>query len=198
MNCPVCGAAVPGELKYAKLVVCEHCKTSLFLEDESVKDVGVKSALTEMHSIFELGRRYAYRGKSFEMEGRVRYDYGNGLWDEWWARFDDGNGRWVSVDEGDIAIQAPQMVDETPPPFDRVSVGQYLRIDGIQLTVTEKNEAHCVGLEGRLPEVVMPGDSHQYLHLSGPRGLLYTVEYEPDAIDVHRGNWVDPFDVRAL
>ena len=123
----MCGSAVPVKLRRAALVVCEYCNTSLFLENEAVKQAGVKSVLADMPSIFEIGTRYRYRTWTFEMLGRVRFDYGDGIWDEWWAVLDSGGGRWISVDEGDIAIETPVELDEHLPDFSRTQVGQHVR-----------------------------------------------------------------------
>ncbi|MCH9671584.1 MAG: DUF4178 domain-containing protein [Gammaproteobacteria bacterium] len=198
LNCPVCGASVPAELKFAKLTVCEHCKTSLFLEDDAVKNIGTKSALADAPSVFEIGHRYQYRNWIIEIFGRARFDYGDGYWDEWWVLLDSGAGRWVSVDEGDIAVESTVELDERLPSFENARIGQEVRLDGMGLCVTEKNSARCLGVEGQLPEIIMPGDTHDYLHLSGPKGALYTVEYQNGSIDIHRGSWIDPFDIQPL
>ncbi|MFT5392197.1 MAG: hypothetical protein ACI8PT_002394 [Gammaproteobacteria bacterium] len=198
LNCPSCGGAVPSRLKYAKLLVCPHCQVSLFLEDEAVKNAGERSVLTTVPSIFELGRRYQYRNWTLETYGRVRFDYGHGFWDEWWVVLDSGQGRWVSIDEGDIAVESPIEFNQAPPDFDSLVVGHGLSIADHTGTVTEKNEAVCLGLEGELPEVIAPGDRHQYAHLSAPGGVLLTLEFYPDRFALTKGLWIDPFDIQTL
>lgn len=195
INCPVCGAAVPARLRHSKLVVCDYCQTSLFLEDEAVKHAGVKSVLTQEPSILSLGKRFKYRNWSFEPIGKIRFDYGDGFWEEWWVALDSGANKWISIDEGDIAVEAPLEVKGHAPAFDALQVGQTIGIAGQKLTVTEKNRATCVGMAGELPEVIFPGDFHDYVHFSGPRGLLVTGEYFEGKVEFFRGVWVDPFDV---
>jgi len=202
LNCPVCGAAVPSRLAYAKLLVCEHCNTSLFLEDEMVRNVGEKSALTEVPSILEIGRRFQYRNWLFEPYGRVRFDYGDGFWDEWWVVLDSGQGRWVSVDEGEIAVESPldderELLDR-PPDFDSLRIGRKVSFANLELTVTERNEATCIGVQGELPEVIRPGDKHRYAHLSGPRGVLLTLEFFDDRFKAFKGVWIDPFELQPV
>ena len=63
------------------------------------------------------------------------------------------------------------------------------------LRVTERNTASCVGLEGELPEVINPGETHDYVHLSGPRGLLLTLEFHEDTYKLYEGLWMDPFEL---
>ena len=45
LNCPNCGAAVPHNLKYAKLASCPSCQVALFLEEDAVKHAGERNAL---------------------------------------------------------------------------------------------------------------------------------------------------------
>ena len=197
-NCPVCGAEVPSRLQYAKMVVCAYCQTSLFVEDQAVKQAGVKSTLTEIPSILELGRRFQYRNWTFEPYGRIRFDYGDGEWDEWWVILDSGAGKWISVDEGDIAVEGKLELKESPPEFASLEVGSTIGLLNQQLKVTEKNSATCAGLEGELPEVIFPGDTHDYVHLSGPRGLILTVEYFEGKVEASKGVWIDPFDLKPM
>ena len=198
LNCPVCGATAPSRLQHAKLIGCEHCQTSLFLEDEAVKHIGENSVLTDVPSIIEMGRRFQYRNWTFEPYGRIRFDYGDGFWDEWWVVLDNGNGHWVSVDEGEIAIESPVEFNETPPGYDTLTIGSEITLTSQSLRVTERNVATCIGVQGELPEVIAPGETHQYVHLSGPRGLLLTLEFHDDSFSLYKGLWIDPFDLRVL
>ncbi|RKZ36336.1 MAG: hypothetical protein DRQ37_04360 [Gammaproteobacteria bacterium] len=197
-NCPVWGAEGPSRLQYSKMVVCGYCQTSLFIEDQAVKQAGVKSVLTEIPSILELGRRFQYRNWTFEPYSRIRFDYEDGIWDEWWVILDSGVGKWISVDEGDIAVEGKIELKESPPDFDSMQVGATVGLLNQRLKVTEKNSAKCAGLEGELPEVIFPGDTHDYVHLSGPRGLILTVEYFEDKVEASKGVWIDPFDLKPI
>ena len=197
LSCPSCGAEVPSALAHSKLAVCGHCHTTLFLEDQAVKHAGVKSVLTEEPSIFHLGGWYRYKTWTFAPLGRVRFDYGYGYWDEWWLLRDTGDGRWMSVDEGDIAFEVDLAVKKVPD-LTALSVGQSVSLDTLHLRVTEKQNAVCVGMEGELPEVNFPGDEHDYVHFSGPRGLLVTGEHFKGETRFYKGAWVDPFEVVAI
>lgn len=197
-NCPVCGAPAPDQLQFAKLLVCSSCKTSLFLEDNAVKHAGVKSVVIDQPSIFSVGQTYRYRSWEFYTLGRIQFDYGGGYWDEWWVKNQNGKGMWVSVDEGDIAIESPMTVKNPIPECESLEVGQSIDLDGLQLLVTEKNNCECIALEGQLPEVIFPGDEHQYVHLSASKGVLYTIECFGEESLLFKGSWIDPFDIKPL
>ncbi|MDH5653204.1 MAG: DUF4178 domain-containing protein [Gammaproteobacteria bacterium] len=191
-------------MKYIKLLVCDHCKTSLFLEDEAVKHVGQKSAINAAPSIFELGRRYRYRAMTFETIGRIQFDYGDGFWDEWWVQSDSGEGKWLSVDEGDIAIETPVELSEvlgnnqTLPDCEQLHVGGKITLGKIQLEITEIDTAKCVGVAGLLPEVIFPDEEHSYAHCSGAKGQIYTLECFDVQKQLFKGSWIDPFDIELF
>ena len=198
LNCPSCGSAVPHSLRYAKLVVCPTCQVSLFLEDDAVKNAGERSSVADDPSIFTLGQPFKYEGATFVPHGRIRYDYGSGYWDEWWVESDLGEASWVSVDEGDIAIQQPLALNSAAPAYESLRVGSTLSVGDETLKVTEQNVGTCIGFEGELPEITHVGEEHRYVHLSGPRGVLLTVEYDEDETKVFKGTWIDPFEVQTL
>ena len=200
LNCPACGASAPVNLKFTKLMVCEHCKTTLFIEDEAVKHAGKKAALIDTPSIFSIGRRYRYRTMYFEPMGRIQFEYGDGtgVWDEWWVMDDSGTGKWISIDEGDIAIETPVEHTEELPECILLKPGQELKLLGQTLTVTEVNKASCLSVEGRLPEVIFAGEKHQYAHCSAPGGILFTIECSEDTRQLYKGSWIDPFDIEQL
>lgn len=145
-----------------------------------------------------IGNTFEYRNWVFEVFGRLRYDYGSGFWDEWWVVLESGAGKWISVDEGDIAVENAFEPETALPAFADLSVGALVSIDGRGLKVTEKDHAVCLGAEGELPEVVLAGDELDYAHLSGPGARLLTLEYAGGESLAYEGAWIDPFDVQAL
>lgn len=197
LNCPSCGNVVPHQLQYAKLVVCPSCQVTLFLEDDAVKHAGERSVIAQGPSIFALGVPFTHANTTYVPHGRIRFDYGRGYWDEWWVHSNEGEGLWISVDEGDIAVEHPLALNGPAPDFDALAVGSTITVGDQKLTVTEKNSAECIGFEGELPEVISVGERHNYVHLSGPRGLILTVEFFDGEALVFKGLWIDPFEVRT-
>ncbi len=198
LECPSCGAAVPVRIRLIKLAVCEHCNSTLFLQDDAVIHVGKKSMLTDIPSIIKVGGQYKYRNTTFEAVGRIQFDYGNGLWDEWWVMVNNGEGKWLSVDEGDIVMEVPFKLRGGIADFSEIQIGQKLKLDGKSLTVTEKDRATCVGMQGQLPEPMFPGKLHHYIHLTGAKGIHYTLEYCKGQIKAFKGVWIDPYDIVTL
>ena len=200
LNCPNCGTAVPHNLKYAKLASCPSCQVALFLEDEVVKHAGERNALADAPSLFAVGVPFTWRHTTYVPHGRVRFVYGDerGFWDEWWVSSNTGESCWMSVDEGDIAMEQALELNGAAPAFDSLSVGSTVSVGGESLRVTEKNFASCLGFEGEIPEVIQFGEKHAYVHLLGANALLLTVEYSDESTQVFKGNWIDPFEIETL
>ena len=198
INCPACGAAIPIQIKYTKLVVCSHCRMSLFLEDDVVRQAGKMSVLVDAAPLLSLGQRFYCSKFTFIPMGRMRYDYGHGFWDEWWVNANDGGQYWVSIDEGDIAIQKKiELTFSSIPAFSDLKIGQILNIDGKELEVTEKNSCKCVNWEGELPFQITAQDTVNFVDLSAAPDFIYSLEYFPDGIECFKGEWLDSSELKA-
>lgn len=185
-------------LQRSKLMVCAFCNSTLFIEDAQVASAGEKSVLTEVPSILVMGQHFHAGNWTFEPVGRIRYEYGDsaGYWDEWWVQLSTGKTKWISNDEGEYVIQNEFNLKGDPPPYETFTLGQQVKLLDDLLQVTELNHATCTGLEGQLPEVVRPGDSHRYAHLEGAKGVLVTAEYDEESVVFYKGAWIDPFEIK--
>lgn len=200
LNCPSCGAELPHRFRYSKMAACEYCDNVVYLSGAEATILGKQSALANYPSLLRLGGRFRYKGLEFEPVGFLRYDYGAGFWDEWWVLTDDGEGRWVSVDEGDFAIEEPVKADRDPPPRKQLQVGARLELLGQEWTVTETGHARLLGLRGELPEPMGLEREFDYVELSAPGAWLVTLEYgnADNQVEVYRGQWIDAFEIEEL
>lgn len=202
INCPSCGGEVQIKIMHCKLISCDYCGSPLLLEDESVKNIGEQSSLAEIPSLLKLGHTFQYQKTRFTPQGRIQYDYGDGVWEEWWVVTTKETGLWLSIDEGEIAIQKPFEVDQATKEslgyFDHIKIGEKIKISGNSYKVTEKNSASCLGIEGQLPKVVLMGDELNYIDLSSPKGDIITLEYDKKGLNLFAGSWIDPFELKAL
>jgi DNA-directed RNA polymerase subunit RPC12/RpoP len=194
--CPNCGAELSTRLRSTRLVACDYCDSSIFLEDDVVRLAGKQGVMADYPSLLKLHQSFDYRGWGFMPIGVARFDYGQGFWDEWWVMGEDSEGRWLSVDEGDFALEEPVDIEKAPSAFELVP-GRAIVLDGQELHVTERGRATCVAIKGELPEALTVGDSYTYVHLSGQGGLLYTLEIDRGRSACHRGRWIDAFGIRA-
>lgn len=200
MNCPNCGAGLPATVTRAKMVACEYCDSTVLLDDEVVRGAGEKGVMAEEPSLFMLGKEIYYRRESFLPVGKARFSYragsGAGWWDEFWAINSAGEGVWISVDEGEIAVETPY---DIPIPLSprQLKKGANVILNTETFTVTEADKATCLALRGEFPEPLYVGQSYEYWHLSGPNGRLVTLEYSDGDFAASEGIWVDPWLIRS-
>ena len=200
-NCPNCGGLLPRRFRYSKLVVCDHCRSILYLRRNSVDKLGTQAELAEHPSLLKLYHRFRYRNLMLEPVGMLRYGYGRGFWEEWWCLESGGGGHWISVDEGDFVIEEKQQgVSADLPRPDALTVGGKIELLDARWTVTELGTATFQGLEGELPEVIDAKRSFRYAHLERPGRQIITLEYDEPAKppDIYLGEWMDPFEIKDL
>ena len=202
INCPSCAGQVQIRIQHCKLISCDYCGSPLLLEDDSVKNIGEQSSLAEIPSILKLGHNFQYQQDQFMPQGRVQYDYGDGVWEEWWVVTNKQRGLWISIDEGEIAMQTTIELTANDrvklPNFKHLSIGQAIDIFRRSYKVTEKNSASCLGIEGQLPKVILAGEAMDYIDLSSAKGKLISVEYDKNGLNLFKGSWIDPFELKAL
>ncbi len=194
INCPQCGYPLPIYFKWTKLVQCPACKSSIFLEDESIKLIGKSSTLSPEPSLLTIGEPIIIENKSFLPLGKIRYSYGRGFWEEWFLKGESNREFWLSIDEGDFALERPLNI---PLPFKDFRELQVGREYG-KYIVTEKNSAECVGFEGELPREIKIGEIYEYAHLSKGGASLVTVEYQNGNMRIFVGEWIDPFKIKRV
>ncbi|PID50065.1 MAG: hypothetical protein CR991_03325 [Proteobacteria bacterium] len=200
-NCPQCGDALAHHFRFSKLVVCDSCNSTLFLEDEQVRAAGSHSVLTELPSLIQLHQPFQYLQYSYLPVGHIRYSYHYGLWDEWWVIDSSGQGIWISVDEGDFAFEHRQAIKHSAnkiPSIQKLKLEQSLELFNQKWWVTEKGLAKCEGFRGELPEIIEWGERFAYAHLSGEHSELLTLEYPLNGkVQAYLGKWVDPFEIKV-
>ncbi len=192
IHCPQCGVLLPLYFKYTKLIQCDSCKSTIFLEDEGSRVAGDSSVLSEEPSIIVLNQAFFYQQTSYIPIGVIRYSYGRGYWEEWWIKDSSSNAYWLSVDEGDLVLQQETDTLLSLEAFDTLYVNDSIQDGWI---VTEKGVATCEGFSGALPKVVKKGSQYHYLHLSGKDGKLQTIEKVDNNLETYIGEWISPFDI---
>jgi len=195
-NCPNCGAELSCRLASAKMAACAYCESTILLDDEGMRKAGEAGTMAEEPSLIALGQEFTYDGQSFMPVGHARFSYPNGWWDEFWCLDGKGEGIWVSVDEGDIAIEVPIELKKQPP-LSVLKLGNTLKLKGATWRITEADEGKCEALRGEFPEELRVGDTYQYWHLSGPDARLLTLEYSDGEVSATEGSWIDPYILRS-
>ena len=190
-TCPNCGAALPPLLAHARMVNCDFCGSSIVLDGAVLRRAGEAGEMLDAPELIALGRAVRLPGGVFTATGHVRYDYGPGHWDEYHGDL-SGEAVWISVDEGDVAVQRP-VAGEVPAGAFRL--GAVIGHGDESWTCAEVDNATAVAFRGQLPEPVTIGDVHLYANFQGPDGAILSAERWEDGSALFVGEWIDPFEV---
>lgn len=177
------------------VVVCEYCTSTLYREGD-VLAAGKKSIVGEPRSNLAVGARGQIGGLDLEIVGRVRFDHGQGSWDEWYAVDSGGRDHWVVEDERSYALERPGgNVDLVLGEDGTPALGDVVRHMGTDFQVDEIGTAICLGGEGMLPRHIQPGETYRFVDLTevgGDRILAIELTDPPEA---YVGRAVPPADV---
>lgn len=164
-TCPNCGAELEAK-GAAQVVVCAYCGAYSLLTDGSLALAGKVAPLADLPSVLEVGMTGKLSGKPFTALGRVRYDYDDGLWDEWSLYFEDGSLGWLQEDEGELTLFDRR--EQGPDPGESnldldVGVGATVDAFGRKIFATEVGEAVLVGGQGQITSHLSPGQHFAYV-----------------------------------
>ncbi len=179
------------------MMSCTSCGTTVLLSDEAVKLAGEQGVMHDGPALFGIGDTIHIGKESVEILGHARYSYGRGYWDEYWGLTARGEPRWVSVDEGDIVLQAPIPPANTPTTDPPYRVGQVLTHSSQRYDITELDQAECMALRGTFDEELHVGETYRFVNAQAPDGGLLSGEFWGTEASWFVGEWVDPFEVRV-
>ena len=196
-SCPNCGYGFDGLRKSTRMFDCPSCETTLFRKADALEPIGAHGVMHDTPLLIGIGDTVEALGSRWTVLGHVRYDYGRGFWDEFWAETSDGAGAWISIDEGDVVIQMPVARNAI-----RAGLAQELRV-GVQVrvldeifTVTEMASAKAVAFRGQLPERMELGETHRFVNATGDDGRLLSGEVWDGGEGWSVGDWLDPFTLQ--
>jgi hypothetical protein len=150
-NCPSCGAPVQFRWSGAAQAACPFCRSILVRSDIEITKVGTAGDLPPDPSPISLWTEGAYRGKKFQVLGRLVYEWENGGWNEWHIVFSDGVSGWLSDAQLQYAVSFLVNPGEALPPANEAGRGRRLRFNQIDYEVATVTRATYKGFEGELP-----------------------------------------------
>ena len=185
-NCPSCGGPVEFSVGGTMVTICDYCHTAVARTNKKVEDVGKVADLIETRSPLALGVSGKFRGKGFEIVGRVQYRHpAGGVWDEWYLSMPGEKIGWLAEAQGRfyLLFGKPAKVLGRIPSFDSLELGEKFDLGQSlgTITVAEKGIATAGSAEGEIPWEFRPGAEHRFADLSGPQKTFATIEFEPGA-----------------
>jgi len=196
-TCPNCGYGFDALRKSTRMFDCPSCNTTLFRQADALAPMGNHGEMHDVPMLIRIGDQVHVARSKFDILGHIRFDYGRGFWDEFWAENRSGKGAWFSVDEGDVVLQYPLPAGLTPNRTkSNMRLGDRFALDGNWYTVTETDKATCAAFRGQLPEQIDLGETHSFLNASGDDGGFLSGERWEGGEAWYEGRWLDPFELK--
>ena len=186
-HCLTCGAPLTVESRFARMVTCDFCQHVHLIHDDRLSDTGRVAALVEIPSPLYIDATGTLEGRRFRVLGRLQYTYDAGTWQEWYLVFEDEDTRgWLVEDGGTYTLYDKQTLAGSAPPPGSLRVGQTVRLNGVEVFVTEIGEAEIVGGEGQLGFQLLPGERVRYVDGTAG-GEQVTLEVGADEVEFMAG-----------
>jgi hypothetical protein len=200
-NCPSCGAPVQFRWSSAAQTVCPFCHSILVRTDVALENVGKVADLPPDPSPIQLLTEGTYKGKKFEVIGRIIYEYDQGAWNEWHIVFSDGTSGWLSDAQLQYAISfltAPGQELPSAEKMEHSAIGGcQLTFGGVQYSNATMTIASYKGVEGELPFPFYGKSDMLFADLKTTGRAFGTIDYSEAPPLLFLGEWVD-FDELQL
>jgi hypothetical protein len=195
-NCPSCGAPVQFRWSSAVQTVCPFCHSILVRTDLDLKAVGQVADLPPDPSPISLWTEGTYRGKAFQVLGRIIYQWEEGGWNEWHLVFSDGSSGWLS----DAQLQYAVSFVVNPPPalpsVNEVSRGRQYNFNNLTYEVATRTRASYKGVEGELPFPFYGKSDMLFADLRTAGREFGTLDYSDPTPVLYLGEWVEFEDLQ--
>lgn len=192
-QCPSCGSSIPFKSELSAYAVCSACQTLVARTTVSVEEVGKVAVLQSDGSLLRVGTQGVYKGKSFEIIGRIQVALGpvnrpDVLWNEWHAAFSDGLSGWIGESQGQYFVSFGGTAKGAPPHGD-LQLGKNLSIEGVKYVVASISDGTALGFEGELPFVMSTEYQATFVDLMSAKGLSATLDYSDNPPLLFQGEW---------
>ena len=197
-ECPSCGSQIDQKHPGSRTLVCSYCGQTSHLNADSLQSAGDKRLLIDYGSALKIGMQAKWKGKDFQVLGKLRIDYDDGFWDEWYIQFlDDGSEAWIQEDDGSFTLFKKDKELSHTLNMDAITVGAWEDLGlgkNEKVFITSKSKAHVNGGEGELPFRIIPGEPADFVE-GIMHGLVISVELLPDEQTVYVGQ---PFKIEEF
>jgi hypothetical protein len=195
-NCPSCGAPVQFRWSSAVQTVCPFCRSILVRTDIEITKVGQVADLPPDPSPIQILTEGVYRGKGFQVIGRIVYEYENGGWNEWHIVFNDGTSGWLSDAQLQYAISFRVDPKTTLPQSKDVYRGKKYNFLNTDFEVATLTIAMYKGVEGELPFPYYGKSDMWFADLRTPGVAFGTIDYSEEPPLLFMGEWVEFDDLK--
>ncbi|TCO88811.1 uncharacterized protein DUF4178 [Chthoniobacter flavus] len=192
LDCPQCGAPVKLRSAAAVFAVCEHCRSMVVVKGASAEAIGEMAVLPPDLSPFQVGTRGEWKGRGFEIVGRVRVEWAEGSWNEWCILYDATITGWLAEAQGFLMVSFATEIDHPLSTDVRDYVaGKQLQINGQRWTVNDVKQVTCRASEGELPMAATPASKRLSVDLFSSHSGFASIELTDSGAEIYIGEYAD-------
>ncbi len=167
------------------------------LRGENTESPGEMAALPPDLTPFKVGAKGEWKGKAFEIVGRVRVGWEQGSWNEWCISMQGGELGWLAEAQGLLMVSfeavPPEQIPADPSDYAEEAKLDLMRkrwsVDGVKRCV-------CLAAEGELPFTAVPGSPRVSVDLSRKSGEFASIELSETAPEFYSGEFSKFNDLR--
>lgn len=184
----------------AAQIICPFCHSILVRNDLVLENVGKVADLPPDPSPIQLLTEGVYKGKKFEVIGRIIYEYDQGGWNEWHIVFSDGVSGWLSDAQLQYAISFIATPDQQLPPPEKMknaAPGAHpLKFGNVEYSNATMTTASYKGMEGELPFRFVGKSNMLFADLRTTGPGFGTIDYSESPPLLFLGEWVEFDDLQ--
>ncbi|MBZ0187896.1 MAG: DUF4178 domain-containing protein, partial [Candidatus Obscuribacterales bacterium] len=146
----------------------------------NLENIGKMADLQYDLTPLTIGTCGKFDDQSFEIIGRLKVNYSQGFWNEWYVIFKGDDVGWLAEAQGFYAVCRPIADVEVPSerilkPGSEIELGK----EGF-FEVEDKRSVYCLFSEGELPINAMQGRKSVSVDLTASGNKMATIEYSQD------------------
>ncbi len=196
-TCPSCEGTLNITAQNSKMVTCNYCSMISYINAGNLTMIGQKSFFVDYGSMLKLGKKGKIYHIDIEVIGRLRIDYEDGFFDEWYLNTPQST-KWLSEDEGKFLFftDSKTLNDPTVLNLPQIIVGSFFEFQGLKLFIKEQCNAKINGGEGELPFKIQPNQPVNFVDCLYYQ-KLYSFEFLNE-IELHIGDYIDINHIKIL
>jgi hypothetical protein len=196
LACPACGAEVQFKSRASVFGVCSFCSSTLVRHDMDIESLGKMSEMPQDMSPLQIGSTGIHERSRFEVVGRQKISWSDGVWNEWYVLFDNGKDGWLADAQGFYMISFQLPTPEDLPAAGALQVGANLKLQGLVFNVDDIKDVACSGSEGELPVKSVHGRKSTSVDLVGPENQFGNIDFAAEGNRLFLGKYVEFDDLQ--
>jgi len=197
LSCPSCGASVGFRSKASVFAVCTYCNSTVVRHDTHIELLGKMAEIQDEMTPVQIGTSGVFEHKPFDVIGRLKISYSDGVWNEWYCIFADGRTGWLAEAQGFWAMcfaLTDAEVKRDVPARNLITIGSTVRLIETCFEVEDIHDVVCQYSEGELPFSAAKGRASTSVDLIAVKNEMATIEYSELDTRAYIG-WYQEFDL---